>query len=155
MATTQPAAATAAATLAGGSSVMLAKGSAETARTIPTIDPRAAHAGKPNATATGPGPLSIAAPPATSARPPAAIAGATRGTTSRFTMGASRANRPNQARAMGSVAASAAMDTASDSHSQRGNRPFCQPARRSVSGVAHAISPPVAAADRAKPGSTT
>ena len=139
----------------GGPSVALANGNAAAARTITIIAESAAHAGSPRIVASAAGaPAAVIAPPA-SATPPAAIAGATIGTTRRFTSGAMIGTRPNQASAIGRVANSAASETPSDSQSQPGSSPPRQALRRSVSGVAHAMSPPVAAADRAKPGSVT
>ena len=65
---------------------------------------------------------STSAPP-TSATTPAAIAGATSGTTARLTTGDRTASRPNETRTIGSVAAWAASDTPRLSASQPGTRP--------------------------------
>ena len=81
------------------------------------------------------------------------MAGATSGTTSRFTAGEISASRPNEARTTGSVAACAASDTPRLSASQRGSRPRASRSSRSVSGVAQAMSPAVASVDSWKPAS--
>ena len=150
---------TAAPTLSGGCERRAReRQSAAAARTIPTMSARA----RPRP--AGRGPIASESrvhrlpprPPPARAMPPAAIAGATIGTTARFTSGATIGTRPNQSRAIGSVAASAASETPSDSQSQPGQRRRRRHGRsRSVSGVAQAMSPPVAAADRANPGSVT
>ncbi len=86
---------------------------------------------------------------------PAAIAGATSGTTMRLTTGARRASRPNDARTIGSVAAWAASDTPRFSDIQPGSRPRVARSIAAVSGEAHARRPAVAAVDSWKPASPT
>ena len=84
---------------------------------------------------------------------PAAIAGATSGTTTRFTTGERTARRPNETRMIGSVAACAASETPRLSASQWGRRPRPTDSIHAVSGVAQAISPAVANDDSWKPAS--
>ena len=84
---------------------------------------------------------------------PAAIAGATSGTTSRFTIGDRIARRPNDTRMIGSVAACAAIDTPRLSASQWGSRPRPIDSIQAVSGVAQAINPAVASDESWKPAS--
>ena len=74
---------------------------------------------------TGGAPATTSAPPAR-ATTPAAIAGATSGTTSRLTSGDRIASRPNETRTIGSVAAWAASETPRLSASQPGMRPRAQ-----------------------------
>lgn len=93
--------------------------------------------------------------PAASATAPAAIAGATRGTTARFTTGDTSESRPNSRRITGSVAACAARETPSDSASQPRSRPGRAPASRFVSPVPQAMRPAVASTERRKPASST
>ncbi|MBI3748224.1 MAG: hypothetical protein HY262_05205 [Chloroflexi bacterium] len=112
-----------------------------------TIPSRIRRIAQPGAASTAPTtagtPARTSAPPA-SATSPTAIAGATRGTTARLTAGARIANRPNEARTIGSVAAWAASDTPRLSDNQRGTRPRPAASIQSVRGVAQAISPAVA-----------
>ena len=81
---------------------------------------------QPGAATTAPrtdgAPAASAAPPAR-ATMPAAIAGATSGTTRRFTTGERTARRPNETRMIGRVAACAANETPRLSASQWGRRP--------------------------------
>ena len=92
---------------------------------------------------TGGRPASTRAPPP-SATTPAAMAGATSGTTSRLTAGDRTASRPNETSTIGRVAACAASDTPRLSASQCGIRSPKAFSSQSVSGVAQAISPAVA-----------
>ena len=111
---------------------------------------------QPGAARTAPiaggSPARTRAPPA-SATTPAAMAGATSGTTSRLTTGDRIASRPNETRTMGRVAAWAASETPRLSASQRGIRPRPCRSSHSVSGVAQAISPAVASDDSWNPAS--
>ena len=93
--------------------------------------------------------------PVASASAPAAIAGATSGTTPRFTTGETIDSRPNSNTTTGSVASWAASETPNDSASQARSRPGDGPARRAESGLPQAMSPTVASADSRKPTSST
>ncbi len=107
------------------------------ARTLPTSDGAPARTRKPPSIATS----------------PAAIAGATSGTTARFTTGDRIASRPNEASTIGRVAACAASDTPRLSASQPGTWPRPTRSIQPVNGVAQAIRPAVANADSWKPAS--
>ena len=134
---------------------MLANGTDAAVRTTPTRTARTSQPGRPMTVATiGGAPASVSQPPIR-ARVPAAIAGGTSGTTTRFTAGARRAKRPKPASTTGSVAASAANDTPRLSASQPGRRPACHARSRSVIDVAQAMRPAVARTDSWKPASPT
>ncbi len=96
-----------------------------------------------------------ASQPATNATAPAAITGGTSGTATRLAAGAIRASRPNVSRTIGSVEAWAASERprrVPNGHSEAaGTRSpiLC------ASGVPHATSPAVAAAESWKPTSPT
>ena len=125
----------------GGPRVTLANGRLAAVSTTVT---RIRRTTQPGAATTAPttagAPAATSTPPA-SATTPTAIAGATSGTTARFTTGDRIASRPNDTRTIGSVAAWAASDTPRLSASQRGTRPFPSRPIHSVSGVAQAMRP--------------
>ena len=101
-----------------------------------------------------PGAPRVASHPAPNASAPAAIAGGTIGTATRLAAGAISARRPNVSSAIGRVAAWAVSETPRLSRIApgiRGTRAVSQ----AVSGVAHATSPAVAAADSWNPTSVT
>ena len=153
--TATSAAETRAATMSHGApSVTLANGSPAPIRTTPTIEPSNSHAGRPPRVATIAGMPAPIARPATTATAPAAIPGATSGTTARFTTGDTSESRPNDRRITGSVAACAASETPSDSASHARRRPGEGPASRAASGVPQAIRPAVAMTDRRNPASS-
>ena len=129
----------------------LANGTAAPARTSPTMAARRVQAGRPPTAATSVGAPAAERPPATSATAPAAMAGATSGTTPRLITGETIDRRPNSRATIGSVASCAASETPRDSASQARSRPGAGPARRAVSGVPQAMSPAVASAERRKP----
>lgn len=137
----------------GGAISRLASGSPAPARTTATIAAYSAHAGRPASVASAAGAPSPTTTPATSARAPAAIAGGTIGTTSRFTAGATSDSRPNSESTMGVVAACAANETPRISAIQRRGRPGLGPASRSVRGEPHARIPAVASAESRNPAS--
>lgn len=139
----------------GTSRSTLAKGSEAPARTSPTITDRIAQAGSPPRVATSAGAPASEMAPARSATAPAAIAGATSGTTARLTTGDTIDSLPNSRATIGSVASWAARETPSDSASHARTRPGAGPARRAESGVPQAMSPAVASAERRKPTSST
>ncbi len=147
-------AAAAATAFAGKASVSLAPGT-EAARWTTQISPaRSAHAGSARRPHSQDGAPSAPSPPATNASAPAAMAGGTSGTATRLAAGAIKASRPKVSRAIGSVAAWAASET--PRLSRRGPGSQGAPAsRRRVSGVAHATSPAVAAAESWNPTSPT
>ena len=143
----------AAATSNGGVSVRLANGSPAAVWTIST---RIRRMTQPGAATIAPridgAPATSATPPA-SARMPAAIAGATSGTTNRLTMGERIARRPKDTRMIGSVAACAASETPRLSASQWGTRPRPIDSIHAVRGVPQAINPAVASDESWKPAS--
>ena len=148
-----PVAAAAAPRSNGGSRVTLANGRLAAASTTAT---RIRRITQPGAAATAPmtsgAPARTTAPPASATRP-TAIAGATRGTTTRLTSGERTARRPNDTRMIGRVAACAASDTPRLSASQWGSRPRPAVSSQPVSGVAHAMSPAVASDESWNPAS--
>ena len=112
------------------------------------------HAGRPRIVATTAGaPASVASPPV-SATAHAAMAGATSGTTPRFTIGDTIASRPNDSSTTGSVAAWATSETARHSVSQPGSRGAFA-ASHAPNGVAQARIPAVASDDSWNPASDT
>jgi len=116
--------------------------------------PRRAQAGRPPTVATSAGAPIEVRQPAARAIAPAAIAGATSGTTPRLITGATIERRPNSRATIGRVASWAASETPSDSASQARRRPGEGPARRAESGVPQAMSPAVASADSRNPTSS-
>ncbi len=131
-----------------------ANGSVAAASTTRTIAVSRTQAGRPSRRASTAGRPASASQPAPRAIAPAAMAGGTSGTTSRFTAGATGASRPKSSSTTGSVAAWAASETPSPSTIQPGSRPPVSRSRRLVSGVAQASSPAVASAESWKPGSS-
>src|SRR3989304_4324830 len=81
---------------------------------------------------------------AATAAAPTGRAGATSGATRRFASGATNETRPKAKRTIGSVAACAASETPSDSHSQAGTPAGRGCRRASVSGPPQARSPALA-----------
>ncbi len=140
--------------LAGGARSIEARGTSAAARTVTMMAVRSAQAGKPSIVARPAGPPADTRPPPASARSPAAIAGATSGTTARLTAGATSERRPKASRTIGRVAACAASETPRLSASQARTLPGCGPSSRAVSGAAQAIRPAVAALDSWNPAST-
>ena len=137
----------------GGSSVVLANGRAAANCTIATRIRRITQPGAASTAPTASGrPARTAAPPAR-ATSPTAIAGATRGTTARLTIGDRIASLPNDTRTIGRVAAWAAKETPRLSASQRGIRPRPTASIHAVSGVAHTIRPAVASDESWNPAS--
>ncbi len=140
--------------LIGGSRSIEARGTSAAVRTVTMIAVRSAHAGSPRMVASPAGPPTDTRPPPASASSPAAIAGATSGTTARLTAGATTERRPKASRTIGSVAACAASETPRLSASQARIRPGWGPSSRAASGAAQAIKPAVAALDSWNPAST-
>ena len=137
----------------GPGRVTLANGSDAIASTIATMIRSETQPGAARTLPTSGGaPASTRKPPSI-ATSPAAIAGATSGTTARLTSGDRMASRPNEASTIGSVAACAASDTPRLSASQPGTWPRPTRSIQPVSGVAHAIRPAVASAESWKPAS--
>ena len=134
---------------------MLANGTDAVASTMPMISRKDTQPGAASTEPTTDGAPKLTSAPPTRATSPAAMAGVTNGTTSRFTAGEINASRPNDARTTGSVAACAASDTPRLSASQRGSRPRDSRSSRAVKGVAQATSPAVASVDSWKPASIT
>ncbi len=114
-----------------------------------------AQAGSARMTPTWPGSPDEEAAPASRATVPAAIAGGTSGTATRFTRGARSASRPKATSTTGNVAASAAKETPRLSQSQPGSAPPRHCRSRSVAGVPQAIRPAVASDESWKPASPT
>jgi hypothetical protein len=139
----------------GATRSRLASGTDAPARTVPTIAARSAQAGSPPSVARIVGAPVRARPPAARAIAPAAIAGATSGTTPRFTMGETIESRPNSSATIGSVASCAARDTPRDSASHARRRPGAGPLSRLLRGVPQAMRPAVARAESRKPTSST
>jgi hypothetical protein len=136
-----------------GSTAMLANGTAAATSTMPMISRSATHPGAARIEPIASGiPRATRPPPAIASRP-AAIAGATSGTTTRLTAGAITDRRPNDASTTGRVATWAARDTPRLSVSPPGRRPPDHRSRRSARGVAQAISPAVARLDSWNPAS--
>lgn len=151
----RPSETTAAIVSHGGTSSRLASGSPAPIRTVATIAAYRTHAGSPTTVATTGGTPAAASIPTTIDNAPAAIAGGTSGTTSRFTAGATSDSRPNIDSTTGIVAACAANDTPRISATHRRGREGLAPASRSVRPVPHAMMPAVARTDRRKPASET